>query len=708
MSTPSLVRFFSLACGLTASLLLSSPARAQSRPPRTGYAAPTATRQQPPAPSSLTTRAGLAAAERLLSASSREDRVRGVQRIAALGDFAAAQTLVRACTDPSTSSLLFGDERIRLAAVRAVSPFAARDPVRDFLLRAMDGPRNDGAGLATVLFSDTAVRARDEAAMALAAADETRATEALLAAILSGSSAADAAAHALLAHPPSNFAPLLSKACLASPRVVELLGRIGDLRAIPKLRPLVDKGDLAVRTAAAVALARLGDEFPVVAGRKWLDEPGATPALRASAAEVLVRARAVEAPRAMAILLADPSTRVDALRFAFDAPTPQLSPSLAGYLTISPPPQRASTLLALARSGGPVAARTLDKMSGSAASPDPDALFAIAHLAGDDARRTLQRFAAQPTTRRLGARAALVRLAALADRIDGLVPLLESLLASPDPSDQAVGAQGLAMLGDRSVQDLVSSQSPAKVRGACRAALLLGPEASQACASLVRDNVPPAVRSAAAIVLMGDVEPSQLSAATLVSWAESADPLAVVYARALGARDDEALRPRLRLLLASGNALLRSQVALGLARSPSPSWVSLVVQSAEFELDPAVRRAMVRALSATTAPQRIGFLRETMRLDPDDTARELARLALAGVRLDRPLRGTRTAWISLSPNAPAARASLSRALIVVPASDFALGAISDEDGMVLLPGLPAGDMRIHLAPTAASPQAATP
>jgi len=421
-----------------------------------------------------------------------------------------------------------------------------------------------------------------------------------------------------------------------------------------------------------------------------------------------VLARATDAPRAIAILLADPATRSTALRLAFDAPTPQLSPSLAGFLTISTPAQRASTLLSLARCGGPVAARTLEKQLGNAASPDTDALFAMAHLAGPEARSVLERLLSKPPTRRAAARAALVRFAALGEKLDGLRAALEALNASADPSDRATGAQGLAQLGLEPVRDLISARDPARVRGACRAALVLGREARQSCADLVRDGVAAPVRDAASIVLTGDIEPSQTSTASLLTWAESDDPLALVYARALGARDDDIYRPRLRLLLASGNPLLRGQVVLGLGRSTSPSWVSMLVDAAEFELDPAVRRLVVRAFSATNAPQRLEFLRQTAQLDPDDGARELARLALAGARLDRPASGTRTAWVSLSPNTSQARTALSRAVIVVPASGFAIGAVSDEDGVLLVPGLPPGDMRIQLAPAVAPPQAAAP
>lgn len=704
MSSARNLRSWTSAATLVACLAASYGAYAQTTPrgPRTA-----SDRSAPPpsqSSSSLSSHAGIAAAERLLASASREDRLRGVHRIGALDDFPAAQTLVRALDE---NAALFGDERVRLAAVRALAPFAARQPIRGFLVRCMSVPRAADASQLLPL-SELARRSAQEAAMALAAANEVQSTETLVAAILSNSASADAAVNALASHPPSNLEPLFSKGSLASPRIVELLGRLGDMRAIPKLRPLVDKGDISLRAIAASSLARLGDEYPVKTARGWLDQAGSTTALREAATETLVLARATDAPRAIAILLADPVTRPAALRLAFDAPTPQLAPSLAGYLTIATPAQRASTLLSLARCGGPVAARTLEKQLGTAASPDTDAVFALAHLAGPEASSALQRLLSKPATRRAAARAALVRFAALGEKLDGLRSALESLLASTDPSDRSTGAQGLAQLGIEPVRDLISAKDLARIRGACRAALVLGRDARQSCADLVRDGVPTAIRDAASIVIAGDVEPSQASTASLLAWAESDDPLALVYARALGARDDDVYRPRLRLLLTSGNPLLRGQVALGLARSSQPSWVSMLVEAAEFELDPAVRRLFVRALSATTAPQRLAFLRETMRLDPDAAARELARLALAGARLDRPASGTRTAWVSLSPNSPQVRTALSRAVFVVPASGFAFGAVSDEDGMLLVPGLPPGDMRIQLAPAVAPPQAATP
>lgn len=646
---------------------------------------------------------GLEAARRLLASTSRETRLRGVRRIASLDDLTAAQLLARVLEEDASVA---SDERVRLEAIRALAPFAARDPVRARLVHFV---LDEGVSSVTAQQSTgLALLARQHAALALAAADDARTTELLLGMLLGGSSASDLAYDALAAHPPSNIEPLLTTRALASVRVVELLGVLGDMRALTKLRFAVDKGDIAVRAAAAVSLARLGDEFPIKASRSWLDQAGTTHPVREAAAQALVLMRATDAPRAIAILLADQATRATALRLAFLAPTPQLSPSLAGYLTIATPAERPATLLALARSGGAVAIKTLHKQMGSPKAPDSDAVFALAHCAHDDARGLLDQMLAEPASRRLAARASLLRLTVLRDAPPRLESTLRALVASSEPTDREIGAFGLALTRAESVATLIAASDVPSVRGACRASLALRSSDREACSAKLNDGVADSLRDALAQALGGDVAAAGVSSHVLLEWAERSDPMAIVFARALGSRDNETWRPRIRRLLASGDPILRGQMAFGLASSPSPSAVSLLTEAYWFETDALVRRAIVRSLSATNAAQKKLVLQTAARLDPDDQTRELARIALAGARLHQPVTGTRAAWISLASNTPDSKSMLGRAVIVVPATGYALGTVSDDDGFLLVPGLVPGEVRVGLAPSTATVQAPRP
>jgi hypothetical protein len=687
------VRRLAAACVLGALLALASGAFAQRksvRRPRPGASgSPAVSLVQSTGPRALGSRVAPVAALRALGSGSRDERVRGVRRLGAQADLASIELLLRV-VDESPS--LAADPAVRLETVRAAAPFAARDPVRPALARwAGDegGVLLAGDGLAA--FS------REQAAMALAASNDTRALEVLVALVVAGSGPAEIAARALEAHPPANLEPLLTSRALGAPRLVELLGALGDLRATQKLRETVDKGDLPARAAALVALARLGDETAAGVARGWLAQPGSTHPQREAAARALVALRATDAPRAVAILLADPATRSTALRLAFEAPSPQLAPSLAGYLTIAPPAERALLFVALGRASGPVAARTLARLALGPV-PDSDAVFALASCRDAAAAESIGKLLAAPATRRLGARASLVRLSELGEAPDGLREALRAMASSREAADRQVAAFGLALTGEASVEQLAGSADAGVVRGACRAALALGAADRQACARRIQDRGPSAVRDALASALRGDVEPANVSTRALLDWAEEPVPASAVFARALGPRDGELIRPRIRRLLASGDPLLRAQVALGLGRSAEPSAASVLADAWALELDPLVRRAIVRALSAHAHPRARALLRATASLDPDLESRELARLALGGMRLDTPPAGNRIAWIALeAPRGGAA--GLGRPALVVPAGGFAVAAVADDDGWLLVPGLVSGEARVQLAPS---------
>jgi hypothetical protein len=166
--------------------------------------------------------------------------------------------------------------------------------------------------------------------------------------------------------------------------------------------------------------------------------------------------------------------------------------------------------------------------------------------------------------------------------------------------------------------------------------------------------------------------------------------------------------------------VLRSHVALGLARSGEASAVGLLANAYRFEVVVAVRRAIVRALGARTEPARHRTLELAAALDPDPETRRLARAGMAG-RSRRPgtASGSRdlparaeipealgTGWLRLPPPRPEDHDAL---LVVETSAGLALPLAPDPDGMVLVAGIAPGDAKARVvAATPGAPGSASP
>jgi hypothetical protein len=206
--------------------------------------------------------------------------------------------------------------------------------------------------------------------------------------------------------------------------------------------------------------------------------------------------------------------------------------------------------------------------------------------------------------------------------------------------------------------------------------------------------------------LLAHPDGAGLPSSVLASWAEAGGPLAPLAARALPARDDEALRGRIKRLLSGSDPVVRAHVALGLGRDPEASAVSLLTAAYRFEDDAGVRRAVVRGLSLRGEVQRQATLALARDLDPDDEVRALARAALEGRALDvgvRPALGVeprrRVAWVSVKEaSGPASGSHAEPATLarLIRADGLAVPAVADPDGALLVPGMPAGPASLHL------------
>jgi hypothetical protein len=690
-------------------LLVGVLAQAYAAVPPASRTAPTAeadTRDN----SSLQSHLALAVAERLLASADSDDRVRGVDRLASAGQREAIDRLVRAL-EPSAPT--WRDVRARIAALRALSPFASRESVRQALTKALSIEPGRTA---------LAVFAQETAAMALAASEDPRATEALVAAVREGGSASGAAEHALLAYPPKSLVAFGTARDGLAPAVSRLLARLGDVRGVGLLRATLSHGVAArtstdggadapgedqnkrARIAAALALAELGDEEQIPVARSWL--VNADLELKLAGAEVLARSGAKEADDAVTTVLRVPELRAPAVRLAATMPRAAMLGALADAVTGND----ATAKIALAAMGRIGSREAINKLSAFAREPSRalDAAFALARAPGADARSALEGLLREPAQKRLAARAGVVRALVLDDAPSGLSDVLDALLASPDAADRAAAAFGKVALRDEHSAKWVRSDDAVVARAAARAALVAGHNTAVACVARLATEKDAVTRSALGLALVAAPDRwGQLSTDQLSEWADSDQPIAPLAAVVLGERERDGVESAAQRLLASPDPVVRAHAALGLARSPLADATGRLADALRFEPDDAVRRAIVTALATRKESQRVAALESTLRFDPEPRVRELARLAVRGALPS--MFGVRcygsgvchVAWISLTPSMPSVTALVAnRAATLLDASGLSLPVVADPDGAVIVPGISAGSASFRLASSA--------
>ncbi len=659
----------------------------------------------------LRERVGVQRAATLLVAPSLEARVRGIERLGADGSEEAIEALVEAM---APGSAVRANPKTLLLAVRAAAPHASEDEVRSVLVSVLSSV---SAGTPETALDGLV---RMTAALALAKADTKETLIPLVTAIISGGRMGKMAGQALLAYPPASLEALIHGYKKGmSPAVAAVLGELGDPRAIGVLRYQLKHKSFDLRAAAAVALAKLGDETAARKARKWLEgDKGVS--LRLAAVEALLLLDTQDAPAAIAELLGDAKTRAEGLRFAEQSLSPALVPTLAAVVDAPvTPSEKARAAAIIGQIGGARSVAVLKKLL---AEPElaTTAAFGLAGASGSEGRAVLERalVSASPgAARRLVLRAALVRHLRLGDSIHGLAAGLTTSLAAKDPADRAVGSFGLALLGERSVATLMGSRHPEVRHAAARAALALGAPSlaalgdALAAGSSASDAAPlqggtgdePSLEAAAASLALLVGAP-RVSTTRLARWAELGGPVAPLAAYRLAVRDSKLARGRLKRLLSGTDPVVRLHVLLGLATSPEKDAVSLLTAAYRFEPDPVVRRTILRALSVRPEKLRLATLRSARDLDPDPAARALGRAALAGrsFRLALPPDGTEVAWVALRANSEAQKSRvISRLTQVQRADGLALPVVAAPDGVLILPGLSnLGSVSVRLAPQA--------
>jgi hypothetical protein len=322
------------------------------------------------------------------------------------------------------------------------------------------------------------------------------------------------------------------------------------------------------------------------------------------------------------------------------------------------------------------------------------AAYALALCAGDAATEQLELALKTAQTRRLAARASVVRERVLGEAVPGVRESLENLLGSPDhAADRSAGAWGLAVLQPQRLTSLLASKDPAVVQAAARATLAAG-GTTTAAKRLARE--PDAATRRALCIGLATLEgANQVPTRTLLELIEEGGACAPLAARALAVRDSEELRPRIEAVLTGEDALFRAHAALGLAHSHSPNAVGLLDSTYRLEADPGVRRAIVVALSQRSEPTRLRTLRLARTLDADITVREAARIALMGQRLPDFVPGPGSFWLDVSPGAQTGTPREVAALLELP-TGLAVPLAADPDGLVVSVGLPVGRVGLRM------------
>jgi hypothetical protein len=532
---------------------------------------------------------------------------------------------------------------------------------------------------------------RETAALSLAKSGHAAALEALGTALRQGGTTAELAELALLAHPPRNLAPVLRARGAPTVALVRALGELGDQRGFHVLRDAASRGGPEVRAEASVALTRLGDLETVELARHWL-KTEKNPLLRIAATRILCMTHTADRGAAIAGLLLSPDTHAAGLELALAAPHPSLSAPLAATLPALEPPGVRTTLSALGRIPGAGAVKLL---GAELAKPDraAAAAYALGLAVDEQATYVLESASRQALTRRLAARAGVVRAVTLAEPPRALQVTLETLLGSRDAGDRAVGAWGLAVLDRRRGRELLHSRDTVIVRAVARAALD-EPFAIDAAQRLLVESEP-VTRAALSIALAHLAAAERIPTKLVVFLLDEVPAAAPLAARVLARRNPPDLRSRVEALQTSSDPLLRAHTALGMSEGDPALALGALSRMYRYETDAAVRRAIVSGLGRLP-PSRLRHdtLELAASLDPDPEARQRARFAPSLAR--RQSFGQEPLWVEVTEAAPGAQAQF--AVLAILATDLALPAVPDPDGIVSMIGLPAGPIRLRLAP----------
>ena len=706
-----MIRFGRLAVlGFGVAVAASAGAQQRRMGPRPGPVRPAA--PPPLAPTSddpfdLRARFGLERAAHLVHSPDAEERLRGVERAAAIGspDAVALLTLQLEASSPTRD-----DARAKIAVARGLAAHTDQAAARAALtsLVTYATPRaspHSGEG-EDPDFGARLEIARASAALALAQSGDTRSIDALAAIARGNGIGAPAAIAALEAHPPSGS---IAWGHPLSPGVLRLLGRIGDTRMAPTILDAARSGEPAARAAAIEALGSLGDARVIEVARSGLTDD--EPAVRIACTSTLLRLGAPEGPRAVEGLIADDVTARAGVELATNAHGTGVVRALSARAAVSADLElRASAIGALGRDPSAEAVEALMSLQ-----RDPflraETAEALARSPSRAALPAIEKLSHAPETRRLAAYAYVVRALVRGESSAPLDSLLDTLARARDPADRAVGAFARVALHDSRLAAWLDDPDAGVRRAAALASSAHPSESSRRAllARRVRERDLATRQVLAAGLAEGDPQGLvPLHALLACAHGGGADAAVCALAFARQAAPDQA--GDVFALLTGRDPILRAHAARGLAGSDDPSRIGRLVEAYAYEPDPMVRRTLLGALerarrSDRTLASAVAPLFDlAARLDPDPESRWLATYAanepsVLSSDLLAPEAGSEVTWLRLvdgagSPLAPQAAATGA----LLRSDGLALPVAFDADGNAVVPGTPPGPARLLLAP----------
>jgi HEAT repeat protein len=662
---------------------------------------------------------GTDVAMRLVQSVDPDERLRGVERLAGIHTPEALGLLERAAApgvpgaiDPRAplEGIARTDPRGLLMAVRGLATWLDREPARAALASILGAPTQSFATRAAAAPSrdptaDEAkggariLLARQEAAIALAESGNVLALDALIAIARSAGPGQGPALDALAIHPPSTA--LLGGVVLTTPATVALATAVGDIRSLDAIEATLSASDPTLRAAALVALGIAGDSRVIEAAKAGLHDPDTR--VRLAAGDALIRLGAPDAALAVEGLVADDATALDALRLARLVQGDGVTKAAAARAAVTADADlRAAAVGALGRQASPLAIGALSALVADR-TLQGDAACAMARSPSAAAMAAIEAIARTSSTRRVAARAYLVRRLVRMERSAPLDALVERLAGSSDARDRAVGVEALVAFGERPVAPSLRD-ADARVRRAAAMGALARWDSTSRSALLARMGVESdeVTRQVLGLGLIDGDADGAVTTAELVARAQGGGPDAPLAALALAERADEQRSADVDALLDGSDPVVRAHVARGLGASAAPDAVGRLARAYGVEGDVEVRRAAIGALSAgvhrgASAPAGREALQWAARLDPDRTVRWTALRALAGLPAARRSVACEVAWLRLVP-AEGATLPKDMAGALVGSDGVALPIAFDEDGYAIVPGIAPGDARLRLAP----------
>jgi HEAT repeat protein len=582
-------------------------------------------------PKDLRGRFGVEKAASLVHSPDEDERLRGIERASALGTPEALALLVQQ-TEPAVLAKI--DARGKIALARGLGAHGDQAPARAALLVLMEVPTPRAspqrAETDDPAYAPRLEMARRIAALALAESGDPRAMESLVALAANETNGASprggpgmaAALAALAAYPPGGS---VTWAKPMTAGIAKLVARTGDLRPRGEVLDAAKGGDPATRAAAIEALGVLGDARVVEIAKGVLENEDAR--VRVAATSALVALEDPAGAKAVEALLGEDATAGQGILLAMKAHGAGIVKALAARVAVSADlGVRAAAIAALGRDPTADGVETLGALMADAM-VRADAADAIARSPSAAAMGAIEHMAAAPATRRIAARAYVVRALVRGESSGALERTLAGLAASSDRRDRAAGVFARVALGETDAARWLDDRDPQVRRAAAMGSLrkLDGATRVALLSRRAREEDGPTRTVLAAGLIDGDGT-GVVTTHDLRSCAHAGGADAPLCTLAIARRASEATATEADAFLHSLDPIVRAHAARGLARSDDPARGGRLVAAYAYEPDPLVRRAIFDALAGVSrdAPAIANAVALAARLDPDPGIRWMA------------------------------------------------------------------------------------